>query len=164
MIPVLDAREQAILNDIKDKPDDWPLKITLHMISQQRNEREQINGFFASYSKPIYELVEMTSKRMTKLEDAQQESSKALVEIVSEVKHMVKCVDAAIVESKEDKAHYYKQYEKTNESMSNLDKRLSVQEANAKTKWGMLCAVATITGTAIIAFIFSVFKSGPPTA
>jgi len=152
MIPVLDAPEQAILNDIKDKPDDWPLRLGLHMIAQQRNEREQINGFFASYSKPIYELVEMTSKRMTKLEDAQQESSKALVEIVSEVKHMVKCVDAAIVESKEDKAHYYEQYKDINDGILNLDKRLTIQETQTKIKWGILGTAIMVIGGALLTF------------
>lgn len=148
----LDTAEKELLNDVRDRPDDWPLKIALHMISQQRNEREQINEFFKSYSKPIYELVDMTSARMSKLEDAQQESSRALIDIVSEVKHMVKCVDAAILESKEDKAHYYKQYEKINTGISDLDKRLTVQEAQAKIKWGILGTSVLIIGGSLLTF------------
>lgn len=100
----------------------------------------------------------MTMDRMEKLEVAQHETSSALVKMVVQIEGMVKCVDKAILESKEDKKHYYHQHEQTNEKFNDLDKRLTTVEAKSDVRWGNVAAISTAALTLIGGIILILFK------
>ena len=149
--PELRPEDKEFLDRVKSSksPEEWGSHMAMHLISWQKSEREQINSFFKSYSKPIYDVVDLTRQRMDKLEDAQMETSQQLRDIVQEVKHMVKCVDKAILESKEDKKHYYEQYEKTHDKIDNMDKRLTTVEAKSAVRRGQMGSI----GAGVLAFL-----------
>lgn len=157
--PELRPEDQEFFDRVKSSksPEEWASHMAMHLISWQKSEREQINSFFKTYSKPIYEVVELTRQRMDKLEDAQVQTNQQLRDIVQEVKHMVKCVDKAIIESKEDKKHYYKQHEDTHRDLNDLDKRVTAIEAKSDVRWGNMgaiggAALALIGGIMLILF------------
>ena len=157
--PELRPEDQEFFDRVRSSksPEEWASHMAMHLISWQKSEREQINSFFKTYSKPIYEVVELTRQRMDKLEDAQSETNQQLRDIVQEVKHMVKCVDKAILESKEDKKHYYKQHEETHRELNSLDKRVTTIEAKSDVRWPIIATVGTaaltLVGGSILVFI-----------
>jgi|GEM_PF-5432702 len=115
---------------------------------------EKMMGVMLKMEERHAQASEMTSERMTKVEEAQQVTSDALIRILGQIEGMVKCVDSAILESKADKVHYYEQYNTINTGINDLDKRLSIQETNSKIKWGILgTAVMIIGGGLFTAFV-----------
>lgn len=155
----LTVEERALLDEIRssDSDKDAMLQLGLHMISWQKSERNMINGFFKDYSKPIYEIVGMMSERMTKLEDSYASIARdnnkmhlQLADVLSEVKHMVKCVDKAIIENKE----YDKRIKKLEEKHIALEVRSST---NWATFGKIIVGIISATGVAV-AIIFGVSK------
>ena len=110
---------------------------------------EQMMGAMIRMEERHEKTSEMTIDRMEKLEVAQNETSNALVRMVTQIEGMVKCVDKAILESKEDKRHYYEQYEKTHEKIDNIDKRLTTVEAKSSVRWGQMGSI----GAGVLAFL-----------
>lgn len=118
---------------------------------------EKMMGVMVKMEERHEQTSKLTLDRMTKVEEAQQVTSNALIRMVGQIEGMVKCVDAAILESKEDKKHYYDQYEKTHDKIDKINDRLIVVEAKSEVRWGQMgaigvAALAVVGGITLLLF------------
>ena len=152
--PELLPEEENLLRKIRSSDSDSERfeLLFMHVVSWQKGERSQINELFGAYSKPIYGILDVTTKRLDKIEDAQLAANESMTRIATQIEYMVKCVDNAITDDKESKKHYQQQYKDMINKITEVEKdagdKISAIERVVDEKIGALTVDLATVSTA----------------